>query len=453
MGVLSYSVHHAVHGLDAVAHAHTRIDGLADDLLATGAVRGVIVIPTCNRLEVLVEADEHPHLDAFIARRLDIPNAVRWEGREAITHIVRVAAGLDSLVVGEREVSGQVRRALTVAHNEHTSSPALSLIVKDALTVSRRIAHLTGLSSQGRSVVAAGLELAKDQVEADPRDWRVLLVGTGAYAGATVTALRALGTQDMSVYSRSDRAGRFADGHDLTPVNADGLVAAMAEADLTVTCRGLGSPVLDLADIEAARERRRDASGQPLVFLDLALMHDVPGEARDLEGVRLITMEDIRAQVPAAEAGQVHRAEQIVADGVADIEAELRQRAAVPAVKAVRDYITAALDDEMSRLPAGEQVSREEAEKALRRLAARLAHTPTIRAREAANGGRTREFADALEQVMGLTVLPSVNPVNDLASELETGTCPVTGMRLADLSTPASTPDAATSHPAEQETA
>lgn len=435
MGMSTYTVHHLTHGLDTVAHAHARVEGLAADLVADDAVRGVVVIPTCNRLEVILDAADCPHLDLKVTGRLDVADATKRSGTEAIGHIVRVACGLDSLVVGEREVSGQVRRALTVAHNTCTASPVLTRVLQGALTTSRRVAQLTGLASQGRSVVACGLDLA----DPDLAGKRVLLVGTGAYAGATVAALRARGVFDISVYSTSGRAELFARGHDLAAVPADGLVDALAGADLTVTCRGLGSPVLRLVDLRAARAARTG----DLTVLDLALRRDLEAGAEEEPGVRVVTMADVRAAVPDVASTQLERAEALVAEGIADIENDLRTRAAVPAVKAVRAFITEALNDEIDRLPAGPSLRRDDAIRALRRLAGRLAHTPTIRAREAAEGGRTQEFVDALEQVMGLVVDHPLTTMPGRDDGWDTATCPATGLRLDDLApVPAATQEA-----------
>lgn len=424
MGISTYTVHHATHGLEQVARAHTHAVGLAADLLAEPEVAGVVVIPTCNRLEVLLDSDASPALGLRLATRLGVPDPTLRCSTDAITHIVRVAAGLDSLVIGEREVSGQVRRALTVAHNARTASPALTRILQGALTTSRRIAQLTGLASQGRSVVAAGLDLA------GPLGTRALIVGTGAYAGATVAALRARGILDIACYSSSGRAATFAAGHDLRVVPPGGLVEALAAADLTVTCRGLGSPVVTLADIRAARAAR----GGDLLILDLALRRDLEAGAETEDGVRVITMEDVRQAVPDVDGSQVTRAETLVAEGVAHIETELRSRAAVPAVKAVREFVTRALEDEIARLPADDMLTRDDTVRALRRLAARLAHTPTIRAREAAAGGRADEFVGALKQVMGLVVDHPAHP-HGLPADWEGERCPVTGLGLDDLAT------------------
>ncbi|MBD3689597.1 glutamyl-tRNA reductase [Nanchangia anserum] len=425
MAICSYTVHHATHGLDTVAAAHAHLDGLAGDLIERPGVDGIVVIPTCNRLEVLLDAARDDALDRHVATRIDVETPTRYEGHDAIRHIVRVAAGLDSLVVGEREVSGQVRRALTVAHNHHTATPALTRIIQGALTTSRRIAQLTGLSSQGRSVVAAGLDLVGDTLAGR----RALIVGTGAYAGATVAALRARGVLDIRVYSSSGRARDFARGHDLVPVDADDLAEALAHADLTITCRGLGSPALTRADIRRAR-RERDSD---LVILDLALRRDIEAGSENEPGVRVITMADVRAAVPDAESHQVARALTLVDEGVAEIESELRSRAAVPAVRAVREFITAALDDEIARLPATATLSRDDALRSLRRLAARLAHTPTIRAREAAEGGRTDAFVDALHEVMGLVVDYPRSDRAGGATDWDEARCPATGLSVTDL--------------------
>ena len=431
MAIFSFSVHHLSHGLDAVARAHTRAGDLAHDLLETiDKTHGCVVIPTCNRLDLLVEANEEAGtgLERFLARRLAVADIVMRRDHDAIEHVVRVAAGLDSLVVGEREVSGQVRRALTVAHRDSTSSVALTRLLQGALRTSRIIAQLTGLASQGRSVVAAALDIVAS--ERALAGCRALIVGTGAYAGAAVAALRSRGVLDIACYSSSGRAQHFASGHDLEAVSQGGLVDAMAEADLVITCRGLGSPVVMRSDVEAACDQR---SGE-LLILDLALNRDLEDDARRVPGVRVITMEEVRRQVPDVAQRQVERAEELVAEGVGAIESDLRERAATPVVRAVRAYVDAALETEMARLPSEGTIEASQARQALRRLAAKMAHTPTVRAREAACQGATTAFARAVEQVIGVTVAPSsVNRVDPSEGDWDALACPVTGLTTDDL--------------------
>ena len=441
------SVHHAEHGLAAVEAVSPAVPGLATRLVDDAAVRGAVVLATCNRVEVYVDADASaPQILDRVRRAVaaglpqahDVPLTVLTNG-DALHHLFDVGAGLDSMVVGEREIAGQLRRALKAAHRDGTANGLLTETIEQALRTSRKVAHLTQLATTGRSVVAVGLDMI-------PRDWsatHVLLVGTGAYAGAVVAALSGRGAHDIAVFSSSGRAASFVASHPGTHVAERSLEEAVAEADVVLTCRGLGRPILTL-DLLAHATADREA---PLAILDLAISRDVAPEAGSLPGVHLIDLPTIQRHTPDASRHEVGRARTLVDEGVRDLVTRLKGREMDPAVVALRDTVNAMVSDEIDRLPQGRPVTGEEAAHALRRLAARLVHVPSVRARKAAQEGRADEYLTALSELWGIE--PQLRSVlgNDevaAASEgdidvlvppdtLECDTCPITGLRLSDL--------------------
>ncbi|QIK72778.1 glutamyl-tRNA reductase [Propioniciclava coleopterorum] len=439
------SVHHAEHGLAAVEAVTPQVAGLGRRLLADDAVRGAVVLATCNRVEVYVDADAPAdHVAGRVRAALgdaephEGPLAVR-EDADALRHLFDVGAGLDSMVVGEREIAGQLRRALKAAHRDGTSSGLLTETIEQALRTSRKVAHLTRLATTGRSVVAVGLDMIA-------REWpatRVLLVGTGAYAGAVVAALRERGCADIAVHSSSGRAAAFAASHPGTRAASASLVEALRDTDVVLTCRGLGRPVLTAPLLAEATDGR----AAPLAVLDLAVARDVDPAAGRLPGVLLVDLPTIQRHVPEASRREVGRARNLVDEGVKDLVTRLKGREMDPAVIALRDTVNAMVADEVARLPQGRPVTGEEAAHALRRLAARLVHVPSVRARKAAQEGRAEEYLSALSELWGIE--PAVQP---LLANLEVGgaderdvdaavppdtldcdTCPITGLRLSDL--------------------
>ena len=428
MGLSSYSVHHLRHGLSTVAAASSTTEGLPQDLLQRlPEVRGVMPLSTCNRVEIIIETtpalsdEQQAGVDGYIQSRLGTVCEIRRD-RQVLEHLFRVACGLDSMVVGEREISGQLRRALKVATQQRISSATITRACQGALSTSRRVAQLTGIASQGRSVVACALELATTRIN-PLAGTPTLLIGTGSYAGAAVAALRAKGVQDISVYSTSGRAERFAFGHDLQPVAKDQLVSALEAATLIVTCRGMGSPVLTKEEVQRALA----LSNGEKTILDLALQTDIEDGVAALERVRVIDLEEISARVPEAGKAQVKRAEEIVAEGVEEAEALLADRQMDSVVVALRDSFRQVLADEVGRLPKGDTIPREDVEYALRHLAARLAHIPTINAHRAGREGMGREYVNALQQVWGLDL-----DVPARSGDIEPA-CPVTGLKVDDL--------------------
>lgn len=341
------------------------------------------------------------------------------------------------MVIGDREIAGQLRRALKTATAQGTATPLLTTLVQHALRCSRQVSTATTLASRGRSVVSVALDLAPTGC---PASAQVLLVGTGSYAGATVHALRQRGYRSIEVFSRSGRANGFASSHALGV--ADDLSVALRRADLVVCCSGTGSPLITKDLVSEAMTHRNG-----LAVIDLALRHDVEPTVGALPGVQLLGLGDISPRVGAMTEDHVDAAHAIVNQGIAELTASLLGRQLDPAVIALRDLVADMVDDEITRLPTG-TVDSEDAAHALRRLAARLVHVPTVRARRAAEEGRGDDYLSALNELFDVEVTPSApllptGPLLDPGT-LDCDTCPATGLRLADLD---SSPDTRTTAP------
>lgn len=420
MNLRIFSIHHDRQGLDTVQRASENASRLAEELRRAPDVNGVVVLATCNRVELLLDAPRLPtaHLRLRVARIADAPTS--WEvleAEEALTHLFRVAAGLESMVVGEREIAGQLRRALNDAQDSGQSSPSLTLCVDEALRTSRRIARETSLHGAGRSVVSEGLDLLGS------RDWastRVLVVGTGSFAGAVVSAVRARGARDLSVHSTSGRGQLFAESHQMACT--DDLPGSLHRADVVVTCRGTGGHTIT-ADMLACP--------RPVAVLDLSLSRDVAPEVAELPHVTSVDLARIQRDVAPRWNDDTDRAAALVAEGVSGVLARNRSRGVDPAVVELRESVLELVSDEVARLPQGRPLDRDECAHALRRLATRLLHTPSMRAREAAEAGRAEEYLSALHEVYGITTVRSPDEINP--DDLESQHCPVTGLSVGDL--------------------
>ena len=396
------SADHRYAPLDDIA----RLSGAADLgptlMRSMPHARGLMVLRTCNRVTIYVDAlasaDPHTIKDAVerelatAARtpREDVHLRHLW-GRDGLVDLFSTAAGLESMVIGEREIAGQMRRAARTAWEDGTLSCDLGRAAERASATSRRVATETGLAGAGRSVVAVGLDMAAAHL-GPWKDARVLIVGTGAYAGASVSALQALGASEVSVYSTSGRAREFARGRGIGWVSAADLPAALERADLVVTCRGLGSPVLT---------RDMAAQAGPTVVLDLALMRDTESSVASLSNVTLIDLPTIQASVPAADADALTRARAIIDEEVSSFERGLGARSMDPVVRHLRSRVFRIVEEEIDRLGAG-PLSTEDAARALRHLAARLIHNPTVMARRAGEESQQERYLEALGVVLGI---------------------------------------------------
>ncbi|OYN89379.1 glutamyl-tRNA reductase [Parenemella sanctibonifatiensis] len=414
-----------------------RLSSGADDLPALlqqePTINGAVVVATCNRLEIALDTDEPIRAvraayqavarssGVHAAEVAELLNAA--EGDEVALHLYEMTSGLASMVVGEREITGQVRRALRTAEAAGQLTAVLHRVFQGALKTARRVLVETDLHRAGRSVISVGLDLAA-QVRAGhgcPRhagqlwtaedavpehQWggaRCLLVGTGAYAGTTLRALQQRGVTEVEVWSASGRAAGFVESHQGVGPQlsvADDLAAALRRADVVVCCRGTGTPALT-ADILAPALSERTAVG-PLVVVDMALSRDVDADAAALPGVIMVDLATVRRHAPAATLGEVERAQQVVQEGIDELQAIRAERSMDPVVVALRSQAARLLEGELARLPMAGEVSAEDAAHALRRLTAALLHEPTVLARAAGREGRGEDFAAALSMVTGL---------------------------------------------------
>lgn len=411
MVFLSLVASHSQLDLETVAQISASASGLAAaSVNGSAAINGAVVLATCNRFEVYADvehvedATEHlvAHLAAttelsadFLARQL-----TALEGDPVIEHLFSVGAGLDSAVVGEREIAGQVRRALAQAQQEKTTTSSLTRLFQNATRAAKDVGSNTNLGTQGKSVVAVALDLAEELTDEATAwaDQNVVLFGTGSYAGATMALLKERGVERISVYSSSGRAAEFTGKRGGFPLTDELLPQALREADIIVGCSG-GGQRLDRAALEEVRVKNH-----PLIAIDMALTHDFDPALVEMADVELITLESVRMAAPTDQALAVHAASRIVKTAAREFAAAQREREADFAIVALRQHTKAVLDAEVARVRAqhGCTAAADEVELAMRRMMRQLLHIPTVRARELASEGRTADYVTALQTLYGL---------------------------------------------------
>ncbi|MGY2745773.1 glutamyl-tRNA reductase [Pseudarthrobacter sp. O4] len=401
---------------DSAARLHAVSTELAPDLLASSpAVSGSLVLSTCNRFEIYCEVPsardvESARSDALAAlcRCSGLPAALLTshfeyvQGASVPAHLFAVAAGLDSVVVGERQVSGQVRRALADAQLAGTAGGRLSRLFQAASRVSKAVGARTALSAAGRSIATVALDLAAiGSSQGSLAGASVVLVGTGAYAAHVAELLRSRQCISVAVYSHSGRAAAFAAARGGTPLTERELPAAAAAADVIIGSSGTGARIG-----AASLARWRQDAARPLTVIDLAPSHDFDPHVADLPGVELITLGSVQLAAPPADAEALRLAHALVRQAARQFEEQEAIRAVDAAVVALRRYIQDVLDAEMERVRRqhGGGAPAEDVNIALRRIVRRLLHTPTVRARELATAGRQADYTAALEALFGLDV-------------------------------------------------
>ena len=390
-------------------------DALGAAVVGAGSpVRGAVVLPTCNRFEVYLETDDAVAARETIVTELQRTTAldrhlidaalVTYEGDDAVQHLMSVASGLESMVVGEREISGQVRRAYIEAQHHAHHTPLLDRLFQSALRTARVVASSTGLGTSGQSVVSVAFDLAQHTV--DLPHARAVIIGTGALAQSAVSSLRARGVEILGVFSPSGRAATFAAKHGLHALNRAGLEAALRGADLVLACSGSESTVLTVATMRAARAD----SERPLTIVDLALHTDVAPDVAHLPGISVVDLVDVGTHAPHESPAAIEAARALVGDAVTHFEDSETARTLDPAVVALREHVFGLVEREAARLrPAAgaTDAAIEQAdvtEQALRRFAKALLHTPTVRAREHAQAGKLNQYLDAVRTLYGIDV-------------------------------------------------
>ncbi|MGP5732473.1 glutamyl-tRNA reductase [Arthrobacter rhombi] len=413
MVFLALVASHSDIDLETVARLSAASDGVASAVLdGTTPVSGAVVLSTCNRYEVYCEAPGETEVPA--ARQAVIEQISAASGLaedqvsqaletktadDAVSHLFAVGAGLDSAVIGEREIAGQVKRALIEAQATGTASGPLVRLFQSASRTAKDVGTRTALGGRGLSIVSVALDLSEDlSVAASWSELNVVIFGTGAYAGATMARLKERGAANVSVYSASGRADAFVASRGGTAIDDEALPAVLREADVLIGCSGGG------VRIDAAELQSLDRNGRPLVAIDLALTHDVDPDVSDLDGVELITLESVRMAAPAEQSEAVAQARVIVTDAAEKFAGQQRQRSADTAIVALRKHTQKVLETEVQRVRAqhGCTAAAEEVEFAMRRMMRQLLHVPTVRARDLAAEGRHGDVEDALTTLFGI---------------------------------------------------
>ncbi|MDO5721980.1 MAG: glutamyl-tRNA reductase [Actinomycetaceae bacterium] len=407
MGLKLFSINHRDHGFAVIELLSPWAQAdLELRLVEAGAIDGCIVLATCNRLEILIDTPDPETATRNLYQLLPAPAAPGADfvapreisGAEVISHLCELACGLDSMVVGEREITGQLRYAARRASRLKTITAPLADAVDTALKAARIVEKETGLSGMGRSVAAVALNHVEDII-GDYRTATVMLFGTGSYAGAVVTHLQARGCKNIYVHSNSGRAQAFAQGRGLKPVDNRELGRVLGACDLVVSCRGIGAPTVTFDHVSTHVARRPET--HPLAILDLAVVRDVDPRVGELPGVRLVDLETVRHLVPELEPALTQRARELAAQVAAEHQQRQAARQIDPVIVSMRSAAEQLVAEELQHLP-NRQLSAADCERALRRLANRILHTPTTVAKTAGAQGQAEQFIAALELVTGI---------------------------------------------------
>jgi glutamyl-tRNA reductase len=414
--------------LERAAVSGDPLGKLLRDIYEAEPVAGTFVVSTCNRVEVYAEVDKfHAGLSAIsdlLARYSGIPLTeltghlyVRYEDR-AVQHLLTVAAGLDSMVVGESQILGQVRQAIALAREQGTLSRALDGLGTLALRTAKRAHTETGIDRAGTNLVSVGVGLAAAELTPasggqapDPvhplAGLRVLVIGAGSMSALAVATAHRLGAASIVVTNRTpERARRLAASVSGSTAGFGDLPVALADADLVISCTGATGLVITAGMATEALRLRAGAGGEaktrPLVMLDLALPHDVDRAAAGLPGVSVLGLDSLEAAglaVAVTQADDVAAVRAILAEELAARISARHAARVSPTVIALRAKAAEVVEAELDRLngklgPLDER-AKAEISRAMQRVVGKLLHAPTVRVKELAGspGGDSYEAA------------------------------------------------------------
>lgn len=423
MSVLLFGVSHRsapVSVLEQLSTDESDQAKIVDQVLQSSLVTEAMVLSTCNRVEVYAVVDAfHGGLSVIgqvLAEHcgMSLNDLTRYAyvryAEAAVEHMFAVASGLDSAVIGEQQVLGQVRRAYASAEANHTVGRTLHELSQRALSVGKRVHSETGIDAAGASVVSVALGMAEAKLDTLAGRTAVV-IGAGSMGALSAKHLVRAGIDRVHVVNRSlDRARRLAEnlreqGVAADSYSLDDIAPALADADVVISSTGAVRPVVSLADAH------RGLTGRPehrrLVICDLGMPRDVDPAIAGLPGVYVIDMDRIQREPAArAAASDAEAARTIVAAEVANYLAGQRMAEVTPTVTALRQRAADVVEAELlrldNRLPGLEAAHRDEVAKTVRRVVDKLLHAPTVRVKQLASAPGGDSYAEALRELFEL---------------------------------------------------
>ncbi|MEE6163940.1 MULTISPECIES: glutamyl-tRNA reductase [unclassified Mycolicibacterium] len=427
MSVLLFGVSHRsapVSVLEQLSTDEAEQAKIIDQILQSSLVTEAMVLSTCNRVEVYAVVEAFHGGLSVIGQVLSEHSGmglgdltkyayVRY-AEAAVEHLFAVTSGLDSAVIGEQQVLGQVRRAYASAEANHTAGRTLHELAQRALSVGKRVHSETGIDAAGASVVSVALDMAETKLTGGLAGRTAAVVGAGSMGALAGAHLVRAGIERVHVVNRSlPRAQRLAkklieQGVQARAFTLDHVSGALADVDVVISSTGAVRPVVSLADVHHALAQRMATEPEhQLVICDLGMPRDVDPAVVGLPGVWVVDMDRIQREPTArAAATDADAARNIVATEVANYLAGQRMAEVTPTVTALRQRAADVVEAELlrldNRLPGLDAAHRNEVAKTVRRVVDKLLHAPTVRVKQLASAPGGDSYAEALRELFEL---------------------------------------------------
>lgn len=411
MSLALLGVNHLSAPLDVRERLAIPADRLSDatrSLAHHPGIRGALILSTCNRVELLTEQENLADVRTFLGNYFRIapheldPHLYEFHEREAVRHLFRVASSLDSMVVGEPQILGQVKDSYAVAREVGSVSSSLDRLLQSAFAVAKKVRTETEIGSSSVSIASVAVDLAK-RIFGSLNRSQVLLVGAGKMSELAARHLIANGASQILVANRTpERAQRLAEQfHGLSVPFAD-LQQHAPKADIVITSTGANGYLFNVAEAQSILQKRRN---KPVFFIDIAVPRDVDPGVNRLEGAFVYSIDDLQqvaAQNLSERSAEAEAAERIVADEVERYQRRMQSLDAVPGIRALQQQAEqlrlAELDRSRARLADLTPDQQAAVEALTRSLANKFLHAPMTAMREAANAGDSKSL-EALHRV------------------------------------------------------
>jgi glutamyl-tRNA reductase len=401
---------------ERLALTEGRAVGVLGELVESAHVHEAAAISTCNRTELYLVAADAVEAESLalsvLSREADIRptelvgSLYSHRATESARHLFRVAAGLDSMIVGEAEIQGQVKRAYELALVEGATGPVLNRLFRGALATGKRVRTETGVSERGVSIPSVAVEVAQ-HVLGDLANREVLLVGAGETAELTARALSARGVETVFIANRHhNRAIGLAERFGGRAVRIEELPARMEEADIVVSSTNSPHHIIEREELELVMSARE---GRPLLMVDLAVPRDIEPGCREVAGVSVHDVDDVQAiaeRNASGRASEAQRAERLVESELGRFEGWIGSLEVVPTIAAMRhradEIVARVLAENEHRWESLSDADRERLAALANAIASRMLHEPTLRLKRASGEDDSYVYVSALRDLFGL---------------------------------------------------
>ncbi|MGI9081955.1 MAG: glutamyl-tRNA reductase [Thermoleophilaceae bacterium] len=423
---------------ERLALPERRASAVLAELTAHDAIHEAVALSTCNRSELYLMVSDTVAAESaalgILSKQADIPlmeltaSLYDKRGIDAVRHLFGVAAGLDSMIVGEAEIQGQVKRAYELALNGGATGPITNRLFREALAAGKRVRTETNVGRSRVSVSSVAVELAAELL-GDLSTRRVLVIGAGENGEVTAKALRERGVHTVFVANRHyDRAIGLAQRFEGTAVRIDDLPLQLAAADIVVSCTSSPHQILGWKELERVSHER---DGRPLVLIDIAVPRDVESRVRDLPGITLFDMDDLQRAVARTldvRQAEAARAQALVEQDTERFERWIASLDVVPTIASMRSrgnaVVEQVLRENESRWESLSEADREQLGVMARAVVSRMLHEPTMRLKGSVGDDTAYVYVHALRELFGLDEgapgLEGERPAAAEVTELET---------------------------------